>query len=119
MAARAHWAGLREQSDAFFDDPLPLWRLSVPSTAPIFELPGRQLVEWGGALRWFKTEADAAFVRQAAATVGGTASCFRAAEFGSGAFATLPSPILELHRRIKHEFDPRGIFNPGRLVAGL
>ncbi len=119
MAARAHWAGLREQTDAFFDDPLPLWRLSVPSTAPIFELPGRQLVEWGGALRWFKSPADAEFVRQAAATVGGTATRFRAVEPGGGVFSVLPTPILELHRRIKHEFDPRGLFNPGRLVAGL
>ena len=119
MAARAHWSGLREQTDAFFDDPLPLWRLSVPSGAPIFELPGRQLVEWGGALRWFKSDADAAFVRQAAATVGGTATRFRAAEAASGVFPALPAPILELHRRIKKEFDPRGLFNPGRLVAGL
>ena len=119
MAARAHWSGLREQTDAFFDDPLPLWRLSVPSGAPIFELPGRQLVEWGGALRWFKSDADATFVRQAAATVGGTATRFRATEAASGVFPALPAPILELHRRIKQEFDPRGLFNPGRLVAGL
>jgi len=119
MVARAHWSGLREQTDAFFDDPLPLWRLSVPSGAPIFELPGRQLVEWGGALRWFKSDADATFVRQAAATVGGTATRFRATEAASGVFPALPAPILELHRRIKQEFDPRGLFNPGRLVAGL
>jgi glycolate oxidase FAD binding subunit len=51
--------------------------------------------------------------------VGGTATRFRATEAASGVFPALPAPILELHRRIKQEFDPRGLFNPGRLVAGL
>jgi FAD/FMN-containing dehydrogenase len=51
--------------------------------------------------------------------VGGTATRFRSAEAGGGVFTALPAPILELHRRIKQEFDPRGLFNPGRLVAGF
>jgi glycolate oxidase FAD binding subunit len=113
------WTGLREQTDAFFDGEAPLWRLSVPSTAPAFEFPGRQLIEWGGALRWFRTEVDPALVRQAAATVGGSAVLFRGRDRSCGTFPPLPAPVLELHRRIKREFDPRGIFNPGRLVAGL
>jgi glycolate oxidase FAD binding subunit len=113
------WRALREQTDAFFDGEAPLWRLSVPSTAPIFEFPGRQLVEWGGALRWFRTDADAALVRQAAATVGGSATLFRGAPHGVAVFDPLSAPLLALHRRIKREFDPHGIFNPGRLVPGL
>jgi glycolate oxidase FAD binding subunit len=92
---------------------------SVPSTAQPFEFPGRQLVEWGGALRWFRTDVDPAVVRQAAATVGGTATLFRSRDRAPGVFPPLPPSVLELHRRIKREFDPRGIFNPGRLVAGL
>jgi glycolate oxidase FAD binding subunit len=117
--AMPFWAGIRDQTDSFFDGEQSLWRLSVPSTAPPFEFPGRQLVEWGGALRWFKTDADAALVRQAAATVGGTATLFRGRDRASGSFPPLSAPVLELHRRIKRELDPRGIFNPGRLVAGL
>lgn len=117
--ARAHWAALREQTASFFDGEEPLWRLSVPSTAPIFDFPGRQLVEWGGALRWFKTDTDASLLRQAAATLGGSATLFRARDRSAGVFDPLPAPLLALHRRIKREFDPRGIFNPGRLVAGL
>ena len=31
---------------------LPLWRLSVKSTAPYTDLGGEQLIEWGGGLRW-------------------------------------------------------------------
>ncbi len=113
------WTGLREHTDPFFDGELPLWRMSVPSTAPPFEFPGRQLVEWGGALRWFKTDVDAATLRQAAATVGGSATLFRARDRSAGVFPPLAPAVLELHRRIKREFDPRGIFNPGRLVVGL
>lgn len=118
-AAAAYWAGLREQTDPFFDGEQPLWRLSLPSTAQAFEFPGRQLIEWGGALRWFRTDADPATVRQAAATVGGSATLFRSRDRSPGVFPPLAAPVLELHRRIKREFDPRGLFNPGRLVAGL
>jgi glycolate oxidase FAD binding subunit len=117
--AASVWTGLREHTDPFFDGELPTWRLSVPSTAQPFEFPGRQLVEWGGALRWFRTDVDPAVVRQAAATVGGTATLFRSRDRAPGVFPPLPPSVLELHRRIKREFDPRGIFNPGRLVAGL
>ena len=117
--ADAYWAGVREHTDPFFDGEAPLWRLSVPSTAPAFEFPGRQLIEWGGALRWFRTEVDPSVVRQAATTVGGHATLFRGRARAAGAFAPLAPAVLELHRRIKREFDPRGIFNPGRLVAGL
>jgi len=117
--ADGYWAGVREHTDAFFDGAAPLWRLSVPSTAPAFEFPGRQLIEWGGALRWFRTEVDPSVVRQAATTVGGHATLFRGRARSGGTFAPLSPAVLELHRRLKREFDPRGIFNPGRLVAGL
>jgi glycolate oxidase FAD binding subunit len=117
--ADASWAGLRDHTLPFFDGEQPLWRLSLPSTAPAFEFPGRQLIEWGGALRWFKTDVDAQIVRQAAANVGGGATLFRARSRLPGVFAPLPAANLALHRRIKREFDPRGIFNPGRLFPGL
>jgi glycolate oxidase FAD binding subunit len=117
--AAAHWQGLRDHTDPFFDGDLPLWRLSLPSTAGAFELPGRQLVEWGGALRWFRTAADPAVVRRAAAGAGGTATLFRSRERAAAAFHPLPAPTLELHRRIKQALDPHGIFNPGRMIPGL
>jgi glycolate oxidase FAD binding subunit len=117
--AAALWSGIREQTAPFFDGELPLWRLSVPSTAVPFHFPGRQLLEWGGALRWFKTDVDAAVVRRAAASAGGTATLFRARDKSPGTFHPLPAANLELHRRIKRALDPQGIFNPGRMYAGL
>lgn len=117
--AGAGWQALREQTDAFFDGDLPLWRFSVPSTAPYFEFPGRQLIEWGGGLRWIKTDADPAVLRAAAANVGGSASLFRARDKTPGVFPELPPANLRIHQRLKREFDPNGIFNPGRLIRGL
>jgi glycolate oxidase FAD binding subunit len=106
---------MREQTDAFFDGAAPLWRLSLPSTAPVVEFAGTQLVEWGGALRWLRSSVDAADVRAAAARAGGHATLFRAAEKPAGAFAPLPPLLARLHQGLKRSFDPAGIFNPGRL----
>ena len=116
-AAGTFWSGLREQTGAFFSGDGSLWRLSLPSNAPQIELPGPQLVEWGGAQRWLKADADAATVRGAAARVGGHATLFRAKEKPAGAFAPLAPALARLHRELKGSFDPAGILNPGRLYA--
>ena len=47
----AFWHDLAEHRLPFFHTESTLWRISVPSTAPRLELPGRQLIEWGGRLR--------------------------------------------------------------------
>ncbi|MCX7962279.1 MAG: glycolate oxidase subunit GlcE [Burkholderiales bacterium] len=113
--ARRFWEAVREQTDPFFSGDAPLWRLSVPSVASPIALAGRQLIEWGGALRWWKTAAPAAEVRAAAAKAGGHATLFRAAEKSGGAFAPLSPELEKLHRALKKVFDPAGILGPGRM----
>lgn len=112
------WAAVREQRLAFFREGGPLWRISLPSTAPRLDVPGSQLIEWGGALRWLKNSADAAHVRETARSAGG-----HAAGFGGGqdneVFATLPPALMALHRNLKRVFDPDGILNPGRMYVDL
>jgi glycolate oxidase FAD binding subunit len=117
QAAAQFWTGVREQTDRFFAGEAPLWRLSLPSHAPVLGLPGDVLLEWGGALRWLKSGADAATVRAAAARAGGHATLFRASEKPAGAFAPLPPALARLHRELKSAFDPAGILNPRRLYA--
>jgi glycolate oxidase FAD binding subunit len=113
------WTGIREHADPFFADSRPLWRLSVASTAPPLDLPGHQLIEWGGALRWLKSTADARTLRDAAARSGGHATLFRGGDKSGGVFHPLPPALMKLHRNLKQAFDPAGVLNPGRMYPDL
>ncbi len=117
--AEGFWRSVREHGDPFFQGGDPLWRLSVPSTTPPLGLPGRELIEWGGALRWLKSTTPAAEIREAAKRASGHATLFRAAEKPVGAFSSVDPLLLGLHRALKAEFDPAGILNPGRLYPEL
>jgi glycolate oxidase FAD binding subunit len=129
--AQRFWLGMRDQTDDFFVDArrslaegAALWRLSLPAGAPPVPLPGEQLIEWGGAQRWWVTRESAARVRQIAAASGGHATLFRArdkavASSGLGVFTPLKAPLDRIHQELKQAFDPDGVFNPGRLYPGL
>jgi glycolate oxidase FAD binding subunit len=117
--AEAFWADIREQRAGFFADAASLWRLSVPSVAPPLALPGEQLIEWGGAQRWLKTDADAATIRAAAERAGGHACLFRGGDKSVGVFHPLAPALGRIHRNLKAAFDPAGVFNPGRMIPDL
>ena len=126
--AGADWTACRDLKLPFFTtpahaaEPLALWRLSVPQTAPVLDLPWPQLVEWHGGQRWLWAPASAlAQLRQAAATVGGSASMFipPGTTGGQNRFSPLTPAVEQIHRRLKAEFDPAGIFNPGRMYADI
>lgn len=117
--ARAYWAGVREQTDSFFDGAQPLWRLSLPATAPVVDLPGARMFEWGGALRWLRSDASAETVRAAVSRLGGTATLFRGGDRAAGVFHPLAPINAALQRRLKDAFDPARIFNPGRMYPDL
>jgi glycolate oxidase FAD binding subunit len=127
--AAPDWQACRDLRLPFFTTPpapdMVLWRLSVAQTAPVLNLPWPQLVEWHGALRWLWAPLDAATrLRDAAAQAGGHATVFIASHAHStgasstfNAYSPLKSPLDTIHRRLKAEFDPAGIFNRGRLFA--
>jgi glycolate oxidase FAD binding subunit len=115
----AFWQRLREHRHAIFESGLPLWRLSVPPATTPLDLPGRQLIDWGGAQRWLVTDAPAEQVRAAAAAAGGHATVFRGGDRSGEVFHPLAPPVAALHRRLKAAFDPDALFNPGRLYADL
>lgn len=111
------WESVREQQHPFFAGDEPLWRLSLPSTASALILPGRQLIEWGGALRWLKGSVDAATVRRTVAASGGHATLFRGGDKSVGVFQPLAPAIDRIHQRLTASFDPSHIFNRGRVYA--
>jgi glycolate oxidase FAD binding subunit len=117
------WDSVRDHTHPFFAGAQAtgrmLWRLSVRSTTPYADLGGEQLIEWGGALRWLLADegVDGERVRAWARTHGGHATAFRG---GAGlVFQPLPPPLLSLHQRLKHAFDPHGILNRGRMYPEL
>ncbi len=120
------WESIRDRRHAFFSFSAAdlargecLWRLSVPATTPPMQLAGQQMIEWGGALRWWRSQAPAEVMRAAATLAGGHATLVRAADKSAGAFAPPGAVAMRIHRNLKAAFDPAGIFNPGRMYAGI
>lgn len=119
LAAQTWWRSLRDQTLPFFRDSEPgrLWRLSLPATAPL-DISGGEVLEWGGALRWLRSDAEPSTIRGIAEKLGGSATLWRGAR-DTSMFHPLAPLNLELHRRLKRQFDPHGILNRGRLFADL
>ena len=128
--AAADWRESGEQTLDFFNAPTPndcLWRLSVPQTAPVLDVKVQgqtcaQYIEWHGAQRWLWAPASAATqVREAAVQAGGHATLFRAsaahgeADKHVGVFTPLNAVQQRIQDELKKQFDPAGVFNPGRL----
>ena len=115
--ADRHWALVRDQGLPFFrlEGDEALWRVSVPDTATPLNL-GRTLIEWHGAQRWVKLPVRfAPRIRAAAALAGGHATLFRGGDGRTPVFTPLGEPAARIHRALKHEFDPAGIFGAGRM----
>jgi glycolate oxidase FAD binding subunit len=117
--ADAFWTSIREHTHPFFEGDAPLWRVSVPSTAPVLSINEPPLIEWNGALRWMRTRQSAEQVRECARQAGGHATLFRGGDRSAGAFTPLTPPLAEIHRRLKAQFDPVNLFNRGRLYPDL
>ena len=125
--AAADWALCRDHQLPFFAQPptpgLALWRLSVPQTTAVLDLPWPQLVEWHGGQRWLWAPlSEAARLREVASRSGGSATVFVADTAGGisataqfDVFSALTPPLDRIHRQLKAEFDPAGVFNRGRL----
>ena len=122
------WTACRDLRLPFFTtapaDDYVLWRLSVPQTTPALDLPWPQLIEWHGGQRWLWAPLNAQVrLRELTESVGGFSTIFIATESykisASGRFSPLNAATMAVHRRLKAEFDPAGILNPGRLYPGL
>jgi glycolate oxidase FAD binding subunit len=127
--AAQDWRASGEQTLQFFDAPSPdvcLWRLSVPQTAPVLDVPGldhpSQYIEWQGAQRWLWAPASAAVaLRELAQSVGGHATLFRAstAHAQVDKIAGVNTPLEAVQERIQQQlqkqFDPKGVFATGRM----
>jgi glycolate oxidase FAD binding subunit len=87
----------------------------------------RYFFDWSGGLVWIEAvdAGDDGLSREVRLAVraagGGHATLVRGAPALRAAippFEPQPEPLAALSRRLKEQFDPRGILNPGRMVAG-
>jgi glycolate oxidase FAD binding subunit len=111
-----YWSDLNEQRLDFFNEGLALWRLSLPNNLGPLDLPGEQLIDWGGAQRWLKSAAEN--IQSRALELGGHATCFSHG-VSETPFQPLAPALLRYHRQLKAQLDPQGLFNPGRMYAEL
>ena len=113
--ADVFWCSIKNQTHEFFNNNHSLWRLSLASTTPVLPLSGEVVYEWGGALRWLKTEQSQNKIWGLTDKLKGHATLFCSQEERDKVFQVLPNPLLKVHQNLKHSFDPHGIFNKGRV----
>ena len=128
--SRALWRDLRDCAP--FDDGTarPVWRVSMtPGEAARFVLALRMeagadaFYDWQGGLVWLRMEADpeAEAVRRLLGRFGGGhATLVRVDPQWRAAlpvFEPQPPALAALSARVKEQFDPKGILNPGRMAA--
>lgn len=111
-----------------------VWRLSLAPTdgprataAIAARVQGaRWFYDWGGGLVWLAVpageDAAASAIRTAVKPLGGHATLVRAPaaiRASVPVFESLPEPLMRVTAGIKTSFDPAGIFEPGRMYAGI
>ncbi len=125
------WRDLREQRLSWFSQ-IPndhaLWRLSLPANCPVLELPKdcspQIIMEWHGQERWIQGPANqstAQMLQDLAIQHGGHMTCFRS--LSTEAFERftrfdsnpLTAGLEAVQKRLRHSFDPFGVFTTGRL----
>jgi glycolate oxidase FAD binding subunit len=109
-----YWNDLNNFRLDFFQTEGRLWRISVaPMSAPLGDNL-HQLIDWGGAQRWLKSDDPPEAIRELANRTGGHAECF-SDDTGVATFHPLDGNLLAINRRFKAALDPAGILNPGRM----
>ena len=117
--AEKFWHALREQTLPFFRHSSTLYRVMVKPATPPLSIDGAWLLDWGGAQRWLYSDEDVAAIRHRVELVGGHVTVFRGGDRAGEIFQPLSAPLLAIQQRLKASFDPKNIFNRGRIYATL
>jgi glycolate oxidase FAD binding subunit len=130
------WRAIRDVAPLARAPEKIIWKISVAPTAGAHVAatidkvyPGDALFDWSGGLVWVALEPDCApdagaeLIRGAIAVQGGGhATLVRAPDdirAATRVFQPQPPALRALSRRLKAEFDPSGILEPGRMQAGV
>lgn len=128
--SRALWAGIRDVAPFADGTDRPVWRVSMaPSegwklvAALRLQTAVDAFFDWQGGLVWLRMESEpeADIVRTLVRRLGGGhATLVRAAapvRAAVPAFEPQSGALGALSSRLRSEFDPKGILNPGRMAA--
>lgn len=132
-ASRALWRDIRDVAALLDLSNKALWKISVAPDrgAAVSEMISRQVdaiwfYDWSGGLIWLAVDtsgdAGATAVRGALQRAGGHATLVRAPEDlrrSLSVFEPVSPAFRVLTLKLKHAFDPAGIFNPGRIYEGI
>lgn len=127
--SRQLWREVRDCHPFADGTPAPVWRVSVaPTTGPRLLDTFRRAAginayyDWQGGLIWMRMEADpeAELLRKLIVHFGGGhATLIRApvaVREAVDVFQPQPPQLAALSARLKEQFDPKNIMNPGRMV---
>ncbi|MBP0614633.1 glycolate oxidase subunit GlcE [Jiella mangrovi] len=128
-ASRRLWRDVRDVRPFVDGTDKPVWRLSVTPTRSheiVMSLRMQAAIDafydWQGGLVWLRMEAGepaADLVRETIRRFGGGhATLVRASESvraATAVFQPQPGPLAGLSRRLKEQFDPAGVLNPGKM----
>jgi glycolate oxidase FAD binding subunit len=97
-----------------------LWRVSVAPASKLF-LEDAAVIDWGGGIRWL---VDPGYdPREMLSGEDGHATLMKydkeSLSSETEIFQPLHEPLLGIHHRLKQQFDPAGIFNPGRMYRSI
>ena len=122
------WQGLRDVKCFADTSTRSVWKISLPpqdapgfieTLKPLLEF--RYAFDWAGGLVWLDHEPKSSGHLVRSALKSGHAMLFRADEETKNTedvFSPQPAPLAALTQRVKRAFDPKGLFNPGRMVKG-
>jgi glycolate oxidase FAD binding subunit len=128
-ASRTLWKAVRDARPLAPGE--AVWRVSVrPSAGPrvleaVTPLGVSGFLDWGGGLVWLSGPAEFpvhAAIEKTVTETGGVWTLMRAPEAFRGSVRVVPdeAPALaRIREDVKSAMDPAGIFNPGRIYAGL
>lgn len=126
------WRSVRDVAP-FTGSDVPVWRISLtPTSGPQFvkrlkdQFDLKSYFDWSGGLVWLTCpdgDIREAQIRSVLTELGGGhATLVRAApsvRSNVSVFQPQPGPLAALSKRLKEQFDPIGILNPGRMVSGV
>ena len=121
--SRLLWASLRDVAALWKKTRKSIWRVSLPPMdAPRFLASLGNIdyyCDWAGGLIWLAAETGMDVRKHIHQ---GHAMLFRANEDvreRADVFHPQPSELAALSSRVKQAFDPKGLFNPGRMYKGI